>query len=216
MIEAILWDNDGVLVDTETVYLRANRKVLSEIGIHLTTEQFIEWSLKRGESVLELAKDKGYSSEQIEALRAKRNHQYMRLLKQGVRVIDGLKETLENLSNKVRMGIVTSAHRKSFELMHQNSGILPYFEFVLTRDDYTRSKPDPEPYLKAIQQNCLKPNACVIIEDAPRGFLSAKAAWIRCIIVPNALTKDCDFTGAYRVLDHVRKIPAVINNLKGS
>jgi HAD superfamily hydrolase (TIGR01509 family) len=109
------------------------------------------------------------------------------------------------------MGIVTSSRKDHFDLIHKFTNILRYFDFVLTADDYKRFKPDPEPYLKALARTGCDREECLVVEDSLRGLESAKVAGIRCIIVPNAMTKGCDFPGAYKVLERVTDIVSALS-----
>jgi len=210
MVKAILWDNDGVLVDTEKLYFKASQEVLSEVGIDLTTELFIQISMTQGRSVFELASAQGIGPEVIDRLHTDRNRRHSELLRNGVRVIDGVKETLERLRGKVTMGIVTSCRREHFDIIHANTGLLPFFDFILTRQDYVKSKPNPEPFLTAAHQNNLQPGECIIVEDSARSLASANAAGIRCIAVPNQLTRNGDFSKAYRVVKNVREVADIV------
>lgn len=213
MVKAVLWDNDGVLVDTEELYFSATRDVLSKVGVDLTRDLFIQISLSQGRSTFDLAAEQGLSQEVITQLRADRNRRYSNLLKGGVRVLDGVEDTLRQLHGKVLMGVVTSSPREHFEIIHTATGLLPYFDFVLTREDYRKSKPDPDPFLTAIKRNGLKREHCIIVEDSERGLDAAKAAGIRCILVPNRLTQGGNFSGAYRVLESAREVGAEVLNL---
>jgi HAD superfamily hydrolase (TIGR01509 family) len=207
VVKALLWDNDGVLVDTEELYFRATRDVLSEIGIDLSRDLFIKISLKQGRSAFDLAAEQVVSQELITRLRDDRNKRYSELLRKGVRVLDGVENTLRQLHGKVLMGVVTSSRREHFEITHNATVLLRFFDFVLTREDYGKSKPNPDPLLTAMRQNGLRPEHCIIVEDSERGLTAAKAAGIRCIVVPIYLTRDSDFQGAYRVLDSIRQVP---------
>jgi len=84
---------------------------------------------------------------------------------------------------------------------------------VLTREDYGKSKPNPDPFLTAIIRNGLQPEHCIIVEDSERGFAAAKAAGIRCIMIPNSLTKGGDFSGAYRVLNNAGEVAVEVLKL---
>jgi HAD superfamily hydrolase (TIGR01509 family) len=207
MLKAILWDNDGVLVDTEELYFSATRDVLSEVDIDLSRDLFIQISLKQGRSAFDLAAEQGFSPEIISQLRSERNQRYGELLRKGVRVLDGVEDTLRQLHGKILMGVVTSARREHFEITHNAEGLLRYFDFVLTREDYRKSKPNPDPLLTAMRRNGLRPEHCIIVEDSERGLAAAKAAGIRCIVVPTYLTRDSDFQGAYRVLNSIQQVP---------
>jgi len=106
------------------------------------------------------------------------------------------------------MAIVTSAKRIHFEMAHRDSGILGYLEFVLTREDYVNSKPDPEPYLAGLARIGVEPARCLVIEDTARGLVSAKAAGLDCWVIPTALNRTSDFGGADAVLGDILEVPA--------
>jgi HAD superfamily hydrolase (TIGR01509 family) len=213
MVKAVIWDNDGVLVDTEELYFKATREVLSEVGIDLTADLFVEISLKQGRSTFDLAVAQGVRSEVIDRLRADRNRLYSTLLRKGVRVLDGVEDTLRRLRGKVLMGVVTSSRREHFEIIHSGTGLLYYFDLVLTREDYGKSKPNPDPFLTAVIRYGLQPEHCIIVEDSKRGLAAAMAAGIRCIVVPNALTQGSNFSGAYRVVKSVSEVTGEVFQL---
>ena len=81
------------------------------------------------------------------------------------------------------------------------------------REDYRHSKPDPEPYLTAMRQNGLSAAECVVIEDSDRGLRGALAAGLRCIVIPQGLTRGLDFTGSLRQLNDIRQVPPLIDEL---
>ena len=213
MVKAVIWDNDGVLVDTEELFFKATREVLSEIGVDLTAELFGRISLMQGRSTFYLAAAQGLKAEVIARLRTDRNRRYSDLLRNGVRVLDGVEDTLRRLRGKVLMGVVTSSLREHFDIIHSGTGLLHFFDFVLTREDYGKSKPNPDPFLTAVLRNGLQPEHCIIVEDSERGLAAAKAAGIRCIVVPNALTLGSNFSGAYRVLENVREVTGEVFQL---
>jgi HAD superfamily hydrolase (TIGR01509 family) len=128
-----------------------------------------------------------------------------------------VEETLGELKGMVVMGIVTSSRRAHFEAIHKGTGgLLAHFDFVLAREDYRLSKPDPEPYRTALERVGLPPEACLVVEDSPRGLASSVAAGIRCIVVPNKLTIGAAFAGAWRVLESCREIPGEIRRLNAT
>jgi len=215
-IQALFWDNDGVLVDTEPLYFQATAETLREVGIDLTEFFFRRLCLTEGRSSFDLAAEQGFSPETVTAMIARRNSRYTELLRSGGLIMDGVEETLAALSGRLTMGIVTSSRRVHFEAAHQGTGrLLSHFAFTLTREDYGRSKPDPEPYRLALSRVGLPPEACLAIEDSPRGLESAVAAGLRCIVVPNALTRGSDFTVAWRVLSNCREILGEIAAVNG-
>ena len=98
-------------------------------------------------------------------------------------------DVVSSLHGHYRMGIVTSSRRDHFEIIHRGTGLLPYFDFVVTADDCPRTKPCPDPYLRAIEASGVDPAAGVAVEDSERGLEAATAAGLRCVIVPSRLTR---------------------------
>ena len=185
MLKAILWDNDGVLVDTEGLYFQACRETLERLGVRLSEARFIELFLKASEGLTKIASEHGIDEQTLEPARIWRNARYTELLRAGVPVIDGAHQVLRQLHGTVRMGIVTSSRRQHFEIIHAATGLLDCIDFTLVREDYRHSKPDPEPYLTAMRQNDLSAAECVVIEDSDRG-LRGRAALHRHTAGPDA------------------------------
>lgn len=207
MQRAVLWDNDGVLVDTEGLYYDANRRAFAEAGRALPREAFVRLSLQEGRSVLTLLEDR-LGEEEIERLRERRNVLYSEILREGVPVLPGVRETLAALRGRAAMAIVTSCRRDHFELMHEGTGLLPHFDFVLAGGDYRRHKPHPEPYERAVARLGLPREACVVVEDSERGVAAAHAAGLRCLAVPHAWTRGGRFDPAERVLRDAHELRA--------
>ena len=210
MTKVIFWDNDGVLVDTEHLYFEATRDVLASVHIHLSEELYKDLFLVQGRGAWHLARERGIGRSEIERLRQKRNDLYCAWLAKGPRLVEGITDVLEALHGRFQMGVVTSSRRDHFDVIHRQTGLLRYFDFVLTADDLRRVKPDPEPYLRAVERSGMDRDTCVAIEDSERGLESARRAGVRCIVVPTALTGGSAFTGADQVLGSVRDLPAVL------
>lgn len=206
MIKAILWDNDGVLVNTEQQYFRATREILAQVGVDLTRELYIELFLKWARGAWHLAEEKGVPSAEIDHLREARDALYARFLRETNAAIDGAEETLANLYRKFTMGIVTSSRPEHFDVIHQTTGFLKYFDFVITSAHYTNYKPHPEPYLVGLERAGCRKDECIVIEDSPRGLAAASAAGLRCLVIPTELTRGSDFSTAHMVLDNIAEV----------
>ncbi|MDP6041163.1 MAG: HAD-IA family hydrolase, partial [Candidatus Latescibacteria bacterium] len=101
-----------------------------------------------------------------------------------------------------------------FDIIHAPMDLLGFFEFVLAREDYDKSKPHPDAYLKAMQLHGWTPDDCVVVEDSERGCAAAAAAGLRVLIVPNDLSAQGDFSPAYKVLGNVREVADVVAELQ--
>ncbi|MBN1479786.1 HAD family phosphatase [candidate division KSB1 bacterium] len=210
MIKNIIFDNDGVLVDTEKLFFQACRQTLEHIGVELTLEAYLDVSLRQGKSCMILAEKIGYTHAQIQQLRLDRDVTYRELLNSSVTMLAGVQNVLDALYGKICMGVVTSSPRLHFDIIHAQTGIAPYFNFVYAQEDFTRLKPFPDPYLLALEKQHLRADETIVIEDTERGLASALAAGIRCIVVPTEISRGCEFKGAFRILDRIDEIVDIV------
>jgi HAD superfamily hydrolase (TIGR01509 family) len=200
MFEAILFDNDGVLVDTEALSFRANREALATVDVVLDETAYVEYFLRQGLGAWHLAEARGISPQGIAELRAARDRRYFQLVEEAEILIPGVADLLPRLGARFRMAIVTSSEPGPFARTHARTGLLPHFELVLTRVDYTNAKPDPEPYLCAVARLGVPAARCLVIEDSERGLRAAKAAGLACWVIPSGLTAGGDFGAADALL----------------
>ncbi|MHC4873623.1 MAG: HAD family hydrolase [Planctomycetota bacterium] len=208
----ILFDNDGVLIDTEKWYYEATRKVLTEFDIEFTREQYLLLQ-PEGRNGWDLARDKGISEEVINEKRKLRNKYYQQYICNEDIDIDGVIPTLEKLAEKYQMGIVTTALGVDFKLIHDKRKITEWMDFCLVREDYERSKPYPDPYLAGLAKFAAAPEEAIVIEDSSRGLKATQAAGIECVIVKNEFTESQDFSGAKAVLERFEDIPEYLNDI---
>jgi HAD superfamily hydrolase (TIGR01509 family) len=205
----LLWDHDGVLVDTEKWYFEATRQVLESAGIEFDRMTYLR-NMAQGISSLQLAMDRGIQGRQIAALRDRRNLLYQEFLSTKEIEIEGVIDTLRELSPNHRMAIVTTSRREDFDHIHRSRQIRNYFEFVLTVEDSPRSKPAPDPYLEALRRFQAPASEAIVIEDSERGLRAALAARLDCIVIKNEFTSAQDFAGAWRIVHSVRDLPKTI------
>jgi len=213
MVEAILWDNDGVLVDTERLFFQSTRETLARAGVELTLEQFLDLSMRQGRSTFDLVAECGWNPQRIAALKKERDTAYADILRNETRIMAGIPEALRALQSRARMAVVTSSQREHFEVMHASTRLTGFFEFVLAREDFNRTKPHPEPYLLALRRLGLAPERCIAIEDSERGLAAARAAGLRCLVIPNEITCACNFDGATAVLQSAAQVPETLETL---
>jgi len=205
----LLWDHDGVLVDTERLYFEATREVLGAIGVELGQGTYLAY-MADGRSCWDLARSAGLSEGRIGEHRARRDSLYQEKLRSEPIEIAGVREVLAELGASHRMAIVTSARRADFDLIHESSGLLEFFEFALTSEDYARSKPDPAPYLAALERFGAHPRDALALEDSVRGLKSACRAGLDCVVVMSPFTASQDFAMAWRVVDSIREVPELL------
>ncbi|NTU57565.1 MAG: HAD family phosphatase [Chlorobiaceae bacterium] len=216
MIKAVLWDNDGLLVDSEALFFDLTRRFFADAGLELTEEYWGVDYLGNAKHSFEIALELGLAPELARPLIERRNQAFIERIRRPVALMPKVLETIEALSGQVRLGIVTGSPRDKLELMHGDNGLLDRFEVIVTDDEVKNPKPHPEPYLQALGSLGIEPEECLAVEDSRRGLDSAHAAGIACIVVPNALTRGQCFDRAHAVEPDVSGVIKHLHALKQS
>ena len=215
MKKYILFDHDGVLVDTEFWYFKAGERALADIGFTLDRDQYLR-DMTQGFATWAQAVAAGIDDQTISTQREVRNVYYQEYLRTEDIEIEGVLQTLAELADSYRMAIVTTCKRADFDLIHEHRPILDYMDFYLDREDYARAKPHPEPYLRGLERFGATADETVVVEDSARGLKSAIAAGIDCIVVANEFTASQDFSEATAKAATIRDLPSTIKGLTGS
>lgn len=205
----LLFDHDGVLVDTEFWYFQAGARALAEIGVILDEDRYLE-DMSRGLGTWAQARAAGVDEQTIGRQRAVRDAYYQEYLRTESIEIEGVVETLAELSEFVRMAIVTTAKRADFDIIHEKRRITQFMDFVLAREDYTLAKPHPEPYLTGLDRLGASRKETLVVEDSARGLRSAVAAGVDCAVVHNEFTKGQDFSGAAHRIQTLAELKEII------
>ena len=213
MKKYILFDHDGVLVDTEFWYYKAGERALADIGLTLDKEQYLR-NMTQSMGTWVQARAAGIDEQTINRQREVRDLYYQEYLRTEAIEIAGVVETLAELSNYVRMAIVTTARRVDFEVIHEKRQIRQFMDFILVREDYNLAKPHPEPYLTGLKRFGATKEETLVVEDSSRGLNSAVAAGIDCAIVYNDFTKSHDFSQAsYRIETLIELKDIILNSV---
>ncbi|MFC1438904.1 HAD-IA family hydrolase [Streptacidiphilus sp. N1-10] len=209
MKKYILFDHDGVLVDTEFWYYRAGERALADVGFTLDKDRYLR-DMGRGLSTWTQARAAGVDERTVSRQRGVRDDYYQEYLRTEAIEIEGVVDTLAELSKYVRMAIVTTAKRADFDLIHEKRQIRKFMDFVLVREDYQHSKPHPEPYLTGLKRLGATREETLVVEDSSRGLNSAVAAGIDCAVVHNDFTRTHDFSRATHRIETLRELKDII------
>jgi len=205
----ILFDNDGVLVETEPFYFEASKRALKEFfNVNIHFDEYMK-IMTDGKGVWVAAPNA--TQKEIIVARNQRDVYYQEYLKKENIAIDNIHDILNTLSKKYKMGIVTTSRRVDFEIIHNNRGITDFMDFVLCVEDYARSKPYPDPYLKGLELFNATKEQAIVVEDSERGLISAYKANIDCVIVHNEFTKTQDFSKAKYKIEKFEDILNILN-----
>jgi HAD superfamily hydrolase (TIGR01509 family) len=187
---AVVFDLDGLLIDTEWVFAEAADRVLARRGLRLEPAFFATMMGTPGRDALPRFCDRYRLTDALEVVAAEYKRAFLEVLA-GTRppLMTGAADLINRLEERgLPRAIATSSTREYVDAVFAPHGLLERFAFVLTADDVTHGKPHPEIYRKAAERFRLPTPAVMVLEDSVNGLRAAKAAGCRCVVVPHEQT----------------------------
>lgn len=190
-MKAIIFDMDGVLVDSMSYHAEAWEIVLKTEGINIDKKIIYELEGANSWQVSDIIlRQHGRipTESEIQEL----SHKKLAIFEQieHVRPFDGVTELLEALKPKYKLAVVSGSNRKTVQTT-LNTFFPGIFTVIVDGEETRIGKPSPEPYLRAIEKLAIPKSHCLVIENAPLGIRSAKSADLRCIAITTSLDKEC-------------------------
>lgn len=198
MLKAVVFDFDGLIMDTETWEYKVTQSIFQEYGASMSMETwaaFIGGDQEQFDMVgyLQNQTDKPIDREAFQ--KERRQRIFSALSEEGV--LPGVMSVLQQArSQKLAIGLASSSPYKWVAHHLQQLNIQAYFDCIRTVDDVQQAKPAPDLYLQAIHCLGVQPEEAVALEDSVNGALAAKQAGLYCLVVPNPMTKHLDFSEA--------------------
>ncbi len=209
----IIFDLDGVLIDSEGLYYRAYSEVLKPYGVTVSRAEYEEHWIAQGTGP-EYIVAKYDLPVAPDELRQLRSPVYLRLLETEVMLMPHVENTLARLTPHFALTVATNSNREHLDLVLRRFGIARFFLVTVARQDYQGAKPLPDAFLTAAEKLGLPPARCVVIEDTYKGVMAAVNAGMACIAVPNQYTLRNDFNRASLVLPSLAELtPEVVRSL---
>ena len=189
-IELFLFDMDGLLFDTETIYVEYGREVAKEMGYTITNEIIEKTTGLTDERARIIYKEElGQEFPYDEMMGIVKAHIFEKALKGEVPLKSGAEEILKFLkSNNKQMVLATSSDLRMANALTERKDVKKYFSHFITAEDVTHGKPDPEVFLKGAEKAGVSPEKTVVFEDSFNGVRAAHAAGTFPIMVPDKLT----------------------------
>jgi HAD superfamily hydrolase (TIGR01509 family) len=178
--EALLFDLDGTLIDTMPFHYRAYAEVFAQRGLNLSETNFMSMvGAPAREAIprfLEVVGVSGAAAEEVAAIHAEKRLVLKRFLAESTPVPLGAAALLQAAHGRKKLALVSSGNREGVTTLLAAMRWNNHFDVVISGDDVSRGKPDPEPYLAAAAALKVAPRNCLVLEDTDVGFASGKAA----------------------------------------
>ncbi|MDP3998890.1 MAG: HAD family phosphatase [bacterium] len=208
MIKAVIFDMDGLLIDTEPIWTLVDQRFLARYGKDYRP---IDKSRFMGSGVREFIKfikKKFAIDENEEKLLSERMEIFQSLVNEDLKLMSGAENLLQELSkNGYLVAMATGNTRQMMDLMTENLKIRKYFNVTVSSDEVPHGKPAPDIFLEAARRFDISPKECLVLEDAINGVVAAKAAGMRAIAVcDQRYNKPESFTEADMVVGSLKEI----------
>ena len=189
--KAVIWDMDGVIADTGSYHLKGWQIVLQKTGKHYTEEEYRRNTGRRSDSILRDILGEKATQEEIAKITQEKERIFKQLISQNIRPFPGVLKLITSLKEHgFKTAIASSAPMGSIQLITRSLNIHKCFDIMLSGWDLTKSKPDPEIFLQAVEKLGVKAKDCIVIEDAIAGVTASKRAGICCIAVTNTNPRE--------------------------
>ncbi len=202
MAAAVIFDMDGVLLDSEPLHYEAVRQALAEQGVDFPLDDYARYLGTTLTSTWDELCERYPITMTLAEFEARYNADVLAQYQAGAPLIRGARELVQQLREAgVPIAVASSSHRMWVEAALTGAGLREYFEQTTAGDEVSMGKPSPEIYLKAAAKLGFAPEDCIAIEDAPAGVESATAAGMRVVLVRSELTTDLKLTSDWEVDD---------------
>ncbi len=208
MIKAVIFDMDGVVVDTAQLNFLADSKVLGSVGLNISKEEYIKHTGKPGRQIYDEILKQHKIAADLEALAAKREDHIKNAMRElNLKPNPGFHEFVAKLkANNYAIALASSSSKTKVQNVLSFLKLEDTFATVVTGSDVAKSKPAPDIYLETAGRLRLKPGECAVIEDSESGILAAKNAGMMCIALLTEHTKDQNTSIADKIVDGFKSI----------
>ncbi len=211
----VIFDVDGVLIDSYRPHRESWRRMLAKDGLTLTDEAFHESFGRVNQEIVEMLWDRKLPQERIDEIDVTKEALYRELVEHDFPAMPGAAELIRSLhAAGIPLAIGSSAPRENVDVVVNGFDIGSILSGVVCKNDVRRGKPDPEIFLRCAEKLNLPPNRCVVIEDSVFGIEAAKAAGMRCVGFMSSGHRIDEYTNVDKLIHSLSELtPDVLRHL---
>ena len=200
LVQAVVFDMDGLMFNTEDIYDRVGKSLLERRGHEFTLDLKRRMMGRQNREALQIMIDHCCLRDSVEHLNQESNSLFLGMLRANIQMLQGLERLLDWLEqHQIPKAVATSSSRVLAEASLGCFDLIPRFEFVLTGDDVTRGKPDPEIYLNAAGRLRVSPNRMLVLEDSLNGSRAAVSAGAITVAIPGPHNAEDEYGHVHHV-----------------
>ena len=209
MIKAVIFDLDGLLVDTEILHSQAYEAILKEYKKKpkLNDYGIVQISGLIARKNWQYLKKKHNLKEDVEILLEKKRHLFLKIIKKIKKPKNGVKNLLNLLKEeKIKMALASSSTKEYILAILDNIKLRNYFDEIVSFEEVPKEKPAPDIYLEVAKRLGVEPSSCLVLEDSESGVKSGRNAGMKVIAVPTKFTKNQDLSRADLIVNSLKDI----------
>lgn len=209
MIQTVIFDMDGVIVDTEPVHKFAYYQHFNELGIHVTEEMYTSFTGNSTRNIFQKLKEQFDLPHDVEELILRKRHFFNEAfdIKPDLYLVEGVFELIQDLySNGMQLILASSASKGTIERVFNRFDLHPFFTHKVSGEDFPKSKPHPAIFEHAASLSMAPKENCIVIEDSTNGIQAAVSAGIYCIGYDSFHSKNQDLSKADLIIQHFNEL----------
>jgi len=204
--KAVIWDMDGIIVDTAQYHLKGWQIVFGKRGVNYTEEDYRRNTGKRSDGIIKSILGREIAQGEIMAIIREKDETFRQLIGQNIRPFPGVLKLITSLKEHgFKIAIASSAPMENIQLITRSLKIHNRFDAIISGWEVTKGKPDPQTFLLAAEKLGVKAEDCIVIEDAISGVTASKRADMRCIAVTNTTSRE-ELREADLIIDTLEEI----------
>ena len=203
MIKAVIFDLDGVMVDSERVHIEAEKQTMLKYGVRISSEELRRYTGTTARFMFTELVEKYKLNTTFEKIFSEKEEILFKLMEKNVQPTKGIIELLEKLKREnIKLAIASSSHKRLITYVLEKLNIVDLFDSIVSSEDVIYGKPNPEIFLRAANELNVNPVECSVIEDSKLGVEAAKSAGMKCVGYRNPDSGNQDLSKADVVIDN--------------